>query len=99
VSVNPVGETEESRVAFTNETILRAWQRSGGKCECERISHNHNFRRCNKTLIWGNRGKDWMIGSWEAHHKTAVSVGGSNTLSNCEILCIDCHKTTRSYGG
>jgi len=32
--------------------------------------------------------------------KTRVVIfGGDYTLSNCEILCLDCHKATRTYGG
>lgn len=34
------------------------------------------------------RGNDYSPYGWEAHHKTAVSAGGADTLSNCEILCI-----------
>lgn len=84
-------------MAFSNDTILAAWKRAGGKCECRRISHSHGAR-CNKTLSFGNRGKDGAWGAWEAHHITAVSSGGSDSLSNCEILCLDCHKQTKSYG-
>lgn len=84
-------------MAFSNVTILAAWERAGGKCECSRISHGHNAR-CNKTLSSNNRGKDGAWGAWEAHHKTAVACGGSDSLSNCEILCLDCHKKTASYG-
>lgn len=84
-------------MAFSKETINAAWERSGGKCECARITHNHTGR-CNKTLSFENRGKEGAWGAWEAHHKTAVSSGGADTLSNCENLCLDCHKKTRSYG-
>ena len=82
-------------MAFSNEIIEQAWKRSGGKCECRRRSHSHFYIRCNKQLVWLNRGKDGARGCWEAHHKTA---GGPDTFSNCEILCCDCHKLTRSYG-
>lgn len=33
-----------------------------------------------------------------AHHIKAESDGGSNLLSNCQILCIPCHEATPSYG-
>ena len=49
-------------------------------------------------MNWYARGKDYDPGGWEAHHKTAAASGGSDTLSNCEILCIPCHKNTRTYG-
>ena len=85
-------------MAFSEATILSAWTRSGGKCECGRISHGHGIWGCNKQLIWESRGKDYLPGGWEAHHKTAVSAGGGDTVSNCEILCLACHKGTQSYG-
>jgi len=51
--------------------------------------------RCNKQLVWENRGKTGQRGCWEAHHITA---GGPDIVSNCEILCCDCHAGTGSYG-
>ncbi len=85
-------------MAFSQSVVDAAWIRSGGKCECTRSSHGHSIR-CNKTLSYDNRGKDGNWGAWEAHHKLSVAAGGSDNLSNCEILCIDCHKKTGSYGG
>ena len=75
-------------MAFTQETVTTAFKRAKGKCEA-----------CGKLLIGSNRGKDGRIGAWEAHHITAVERGGSDGLSNCKILCIPCHKKTKSYGG
>ena len=84
-------------MTFSELVIEEAWKRSGGKCECHRNVCGHGIR-CNKQLVWTNRGKEGHRGAWEAHHKTAVSVGGEDTVSNCEILCLDCHKNTESYG-
>jgi 5-methylcytosine-specific restriction endonuclease McrA len=42
----------------------------------------------------GNRGREGR-GAWEAHH---VNANGEDILSNCEILCWDCHKNTGSFG-
>lgn len=84
---------------FSEEIVKKAWERAKGKCECTRITHNnHSDRCCNKTLCFDNRGKDGERGAWEAHHKTAAVSDGKDTLSNCEILCMDCHKQTESYG-
>jgi len=80
-------------MAFSSEVIVSAWSRSGSRCECERISHQHPYGRCPNRLASGRRGEDRKDG-WEAHHKVA---GGSDTLSNCEILCTPCHKLTRTY--
>ncbi|WP_099771524.1 HNH endonuclease [Mesotoga sp. H07.pep.5.3] len=79
---------------FPKEIVKQAWERAHGKCECERTSHVHKGR-CNKNLVWENRGKDGERGAWEAHHRTAVASGGTDTLSNCEILCLECHKKIR----
>ena len=81
-------------MAFSEDTIKKAWQRADGKCECRRSSHNHPYTRCNKELVWENRGRESGRGSWEAHHKTSIQSGGDDSLSNCEILCWDCHSLT-----
>ncbi len=65
-----------------------AYKRAGGKCECARKTCSHHTGRCNATLY----------GKWEAHHITADSSGGPDTLSNCEALCEKCHKNTGSFG-
>lgn len=84
-------------MAFTEETVRQAWNRAGGKCECRRTTCGHSGR-CNKNLSWDSRGEESECG-WEAHHITSEKVGGSDDLSNCEILCQKCHKNTQSYGG
>lgn len=81
---------------FPENVVKEAWTRSGGKCECKRTNHGHSGR-CNRTLLYGSRGSETSYG-WEAHHIVAEDSGGLNTLSNCEILCMDCHKKTRTYG-
>ena len=79
-------------MSFPEEVVTIAWDRAGpplnrtgGRCE-----------RCGKTLSWKNRGIDGAWGAWEAHHKTSVDADGSNTLSNCEILCLNCHKAEQA---
>jgi hypothetical protein len=75
---------------FPESVVEYAWSRSRGRCECRRVSHGHDNVRCNKILMWRNRGLEG-IGAWEAHHK---SISGGDGLSNCEILCWDCHSKT-----
>lgn len=82
-------------MAFPPSVVQEAWNNAGGKCECRRTTHNHPYVRCNKQLVWENRGATGQRGCWEAHHKTA---GGQDTASNCEILCCDCHAGTATYG-
>lgn len=80
-------------MVFPDNVVEAAWRRAGGRCECRRLSHNHPYVRCNKELVWENRGRDGR-GKWEAHHRVSVDAGGADTLSNCEILCWDCHSQT-----
>lgn len=80
-------------MAFSIETVTIAWKRAGGRCECRRSSHNHHYVRCNKLLVWSNRGRTGK-GCWEAHH---INSNGGDSLSNCEIICYDCHVGTRSF--
>lgn len=77
-------------MAFSEEVKDQAYRRSGGQCECTRSHYPHWGARCPTRLA--------RQGAWEAHHKTAVSVGGHDGLSNCEVLCIPCHRQTDSYG-
>ena len=77
-------------MAFSEETISKAWRKAGGRCECRRVSHGHPYIRHNKQLVRKNRGREGY-GAWEAHHRSAT---GGDGLSNCEILCWDCHLRT-----
>lgn len=78
---------------FPDDVVSQAFLRSGGRCECMRVTHGH-VGRCPQILHWGLRG--WEVpGGWEAHHRDS---NGPGTLSNCEILCQDCHKQTRTFG-
>ena len=86
-------------MAFSDVTVRAAWQRAGGRCECGRSNCGHGPWRCGKILNWNARGMDYAPGGWEAHHKVPVCQGGSDSLSNGQILCIPCHKKTPSYGG
>ncbi|MGI4829835.1 MAG: HNH endonuclease [Janthinobacterium lividum] len=80
-------------MAFSEETRILAFNRAGGQCECTRLfcksAHHFAGYRCQKELI---------PGGWEAYHIHADSLGGADTLANCEALCIPCHRSTPSYG-
>lgn len=76
-------------MAFPEPVKDAAFQRSGGQCECRRsATHSHNQRCTARITRYGA----------EYHHVTAQSVGGHDGLSNCEVLCVPCHKGTDSYG-
>ena len=76
-------------MAFSDDVVKKAWKRAGDKCECRRKSHVHPYVRCNKKLSWNNRGREGW--GWEVHHRSS---GSGDGLSNCEILCWDCHSKT-----
>jgi len=78
---------------FPDEVVEQAWARAEGRCECRRITHEHSYARCNKELVKENRGREGR-GAWEAHHKISQEAGGEPILSNCEIMCWDCHSKT-----
>jgi 5-methylcytosine-specific restriction endonuclease McrA len=81
-------------MAFSDQTKDDAFRRSGGRCECTRQHVGavapHHGGRCPTTFS--------RYGNWEAHHKTSQYSGGSDALSNLEVLCTACHKLTQSYG-
>ena len=81
-------------MAFSGETVKQAWKSADSRCECRRTYHYHSYSRCNKELVWENRGKESRRGAWEAHHKTSVQSDESDSLSNCEIQCWECYAET-----
>jgi hypothetical protein len=81
---------KKDRKEFSEETIKKAWKRSGGKCECKRKTHGHEGR-CNKELIYKNRGRD-DDDDWEAHHKNGDET--NNNEDHCLIFCWGCHRQT-----
>ena len=80
---------------FPLSIVEAAFTRSGGHCECRRETHSsHQFHPCHKSLIkdsWRSDG----TGAWEAAHRTPAEAGGSEALSNCEVLCLPCYRLTR----
>lgn len=70
-------------MAFSKDDVEQAFKKANGRCEI-----------CGKQLVFKNRGRGSGRGEWEAHHKHHKKSGGSDTLSNCKILCVDCHIKT-----
>ncbi len=77
-------------MAFSESIKDLAFARSSGRCECRRTTHNHSHGRCSVTVT--RHGAEY-------HHITSQAAGGSDSLSNCEVLCVECHQATDSYGG
>lgn len=81
---------------FSEELVNAAWIRSKGLCECMDLARCRHVTVPHwRQLSWADRGKDSSLKGWEAHH---VDPSGEPELSNCRILCIECHKNTPSYG-
>ena len=73
-------------MAFSLEIRRKIFNKAGGRCE-----------RCNKQLVFNNHNKGER-GAWHAHHKTSLASDGKDIASNGKALCLDCHKSTRTYG-
>ncbi len=74
---------------FSEDTKKAALGGARALCQCLRRGHGHDGRKCNVALI---RSVSHF------HHITAESDGGSNSLSNCEVLCEKCHRMTAFAG-
>lgn len=80
---------------FTDITKSKALMRAEFTCECTEDGHGHDGRRCSKPLD----PQEPFEGRVEFHHIRAEADGGSDELSNCQVLCDDpCHRMTDSYG-
>ena len=80
-------------MAFPADVKEKALKSAGGRCECRRSTGpehaKHAGKRCSKAIT---------MSTAEFHHKTSQKAGGSDGLANCEVLCKECHKGTKSYG-
>jgi 5-methylcytosine-specific restriction endonuclease McrA len=74
-------------MAFPEDVIKQAWERSGGQCECMKRTHRHFYTPCGRSLKREKRG-ELGEGSWEARHLNSLD---GDAVSNCEILCMECH--------
>jgi len=78
-------------VPFSELVKSEAYRRSRGRCECRRST-------CSNTRHKTPRCTTSIARSVHYHHVHAEVLGGSNGLSNCEALCIACHRATANYG-
>ena len=74
---------------FPLDIVKRAWERSGGRCECTRTTHGHLIPH-RKALVWANRGRSGR-GCWEPHSRSRLHLP---TSTDCLIYCWDCHHPT-----
>ena len=84
---------------FPDEELEKALANADKRCECTRTNKDclekHRYTRCDESGFTLENHET----RWHAHHKTSQAKGGKDIASNCEILCIPCHKATRTYGG
>ena len=85
-------------MAFSEDTVKRAFGRAKGQCECWRKTCGHDGR-CKASFTYSQRSTSGNDKGWQANHVLSSGPGGGGDgLENCEILCVPCHKNTRSYG-
>lgn len=77
---------------LTEDEVLMAWARAGGRCQCRRGVHGHQ-EECGRELFWEARGRDRGPGAWEAHCRGGAGDGENGESAACEILCWPCHRT------
>ena len=80
------------RMEFTRATKRQAWRRCNGFCEgvvdvgTDRLRPSYGFtaqRRCDAPLELGCFHYDHIDPEW---------FSGCNDLSNCQVLCVPCHR-------
>jgi len=89
------GEIHSMNQEFPETVVWAAFHRSGGQCECTTpFCSGHmavSFGRCVQTFSFAQRATSDGTG-WQAHHRIPVVDGGEGTLTNCQILCVNCHQ-------
>ena len=75
-------------MAFSDSVKDAAHHRSRGQCECARqhtgtINASHFGGRCPTEVT--RHGAEY-------HHLLSVETGGIDTLGNCQVLCVTCHR-------
>jgi 5-methylcytosine-specific restriction endonuclease McrA len=68
------------RTEFTKQTMRLALERAESLCEGILSSGE----RCNAKL---------SIGKYHFDHVIPDAIGGDNSLTNCQVLCVACHKS------
>ena len=76
-------------MAFSQDTLRQAGQRSGGHCECTNPMCGHSGY-CDVKV---------PASPYCARHITPVADGGDDSLGNCEILCSTCYQNSGEAPG
>lgn len=87
-----------TKLADFSDAVVRArFEFAGKRCECTSGDCGHDGR-CDQEFEWEDRGTADNYDAWQAHHWVAQSIGGEDHVLNCRILCVPCHKKTKSFG-
>jgi hypothetical protein len=80
----------ENYMPFAQEIVNAGIERSGGRCECSmsRCGHGVRCRRPIKNLA-----------PPLVRHRRAITSGGDDSLSNCEVVCKACWHQSGEDGG
>ena len=79
---------------FSEETLKKAWERAGGKCEGAVAAEGRRMV-CGKPLFWEKRNSLVEIkhqDGWIALPRLVIRGKAPDMAGNCEILCSDCHR-------
>ncbi len=80
------------RLEFTAATKRAAWERAGGRCEGT-IDNPRAIGVIAGTLTLGQPCLAPIdIGCFHYDHRDNVWTSQDNSLGNCQVLCIACHK-------
>ncbi|MDO9067964.1 MAG: hypothetical protein Q7W05_05865 [Deltaproteobacteria bacterium] len=79
---------------FSEETLKRAWERAGGRCEGSVLSGGRK-ELCGKPLSWEKKNTILEFkhpDGWIALPRLVIAGKAPDLPANCEILCLDCHR-------
>jgi len=92
-----IGQTNITRgykMHFSEETLKKAWERAGGKCEGAVVSEGRK-EVCGKPLHWEKKNSAVEFkhpDGWIALPRLVIGGKAPDLAANCEILCHDCHR-------
>jgi len=77
--IKMINEASSKVNSFKDDIVLHQWKWSSGRCE-----------RCRKQLTFEDKDRE-SRGKWVAHSRSRRYI---DTISDCMILCWECHKIT-----
>lgn len=75
-------------MVFSDRTLVVAFQRSGGRCECTRTGCGHGGR-CPMMFTWPDRLRSDERG-WRAARRPSAIGGLHDEPDPCLVVCVPC---------